>query len=327
MIRGLARRARVGCALASAPVPPAARSRSQEPWNRDRDRGIGTWNELPAPAHRIADGPCWRPVIIYFFFRNQIFIICAALAQACDCNTVLDLGWGHISAYWFAAAILVRRRHTARTLVRARRIAQTFGGFCHSRGSAMAIVDQGGCHPGPSPARRARRDGPRLHATLLQPASRVQTARIAVRCVRSFRCRSRGIDWRRKLRRYPKRIGSSRPSPECERRRVGPELGPTPAFHSRIPTGVRGPTCVFWAGLTPLFTLRAAGLRRLPALQDGVRPLAARRRGRQVPARISSSKWTRQQHNRVRESLERRRVPEIPDAGDGCPHGRHVTSA
>jgi hypothetical protein len=33
--------------------------------------------------------------------------------------------------------------------------------------------------------------------------------------------------------------------------RVGPEAGPTSAFYSCIPTGMRGPTCVFWASLTP----------------------------------------------------------------------------
>ena len=39
--------------------------------------------------------------------------------------------------------------------------------------------------------------------------------------------------------------------PERERRRVGPEVGPTSAFHSRTCTGMRGPACIFWANLTP----------------------------------------------------------------------------
>jgi hypothetical protein len=37
---------------------------------------------------------------------------------------------------------------------------------------------------------------------------------------------------------------------------VGPQVVPTPAFSSCIPTGMHGPTCTFWANLTP-FTLAA----------------------------------------------------------------------
>jgi hypothetical protein len=36
-----------------------------------------------------------------------------------------------------------------------------------------------------------------------------------------------------------------------ERRQVGPEVGPTSAFYSCIPTIMCGPTCIFWANLTP----------------------------------------------------------------------------
>jgi hypothetical protein len=32
---------------------------------------------------------------------------------------------------------------------------------------------------------------------------------------------------------------------------VGPEVGPTSAFFSCIPAGMHGPTCIFWANLTP----------------------------------------------------------------------------
>ena len=32
--------------------------------------------------------------------------------------------------------------------------------------------------------------------------------------------------------------------------KVGPEVGPTSAFHNCIPTGTHGPTCIFWAKLT-----------------------------------------------------------------------------
>jgi hypothetical protein len=35
------------------------------------------------------------------------------------------------------------------------------------------------------------------------------------------------------------------------RRQVGPEVGPTAAFYGCNPTGMRGPTCFFWASLTP----------------------------------------------------------------------------
>jgi hypothetical protein len=37
---------------------------------------------------------------------------------------------------------------------------------------------------------------------------------------------------------------------------VGPEVGPTSAFSSCIPTGMHGPTCIFWANLT-FFSLAA----------------------------------------------------------------------
>jgi hypothetical protein len=47
---------------------------------------------------------------------------------------------------------------------------------------------------------------------------------------------------------------------ERETRQVGPEVGPTPAISSCIPTGMHGPTCIFWVNLTP-FPLRA--LRRV----------------------------------------------------------------
>jgi hypothetical protein len=38
---------------------------------------------------------------------------------------------------------------------------------------------------------------------------------------------------------------------ERERHRVAPGLGPTPVFHSCIPTGMRGPARIVWADLTP----------------------------------------------------------------------------
>ena len=41
---------------------------------------------------------------------------------------------------------------------------------------------------------------------------------------------------------------------------VGPEVGPTSAFYSHIPTGMRGPTCIVWADLTPLLAAVLHGL-------------------------------------------------------------------
>jgi hypothetical protein len=38
-------------------------------------------------------------------------------------------------------------------------------------------------------------------------------------------------------------------------RQVGLEVGPTSAFYRCIPTGMHGPTCIFWANLTP-FSLK-----------------------------------------------------------------------
>jgi hypothetical protein len=38
---------------------------------------------------------------------------------------------------------------------------------------------------------------------------------------------------------------------KCERRHVGPEVGPTSALCTCISTGMRGQTCICWANLTP----------------------------------------------------------------------------
>jgi hypothetical protein len=61
--------------------------------------------------------------------------------------------------------------------------------------------------------------------------------------------------WRRRLRRragggghfsFPRALSGEK------RRQAGPEVGPTSAFLSCVPAGVHGPTCTFWADLTPL---------------------------------------------------------------------------
>jgi hypothetical protein len=70
-----------------------------------------------------------------------------------------------------------------------------------------------------------------------------------------------------------------------ERRQVGSEVGPTSAFCSCIPTGMHGPTCIFWADLASLSLtcppLRA-GLAR-GRLQPAVDIPRADRRSAAVP--------------------------------------------
>jgi hypothetical protein len=42
-----------------------------------------------------------------------------------------------------------------------------------------------------------------------------------------------------------------------ERLQVGPEAGPTSAFHNCIPTELHGPTWIFWANLTTFLPIKA----------------------------------------------------------------------
>jgi hypothetical protein len=51
--------------------------------------------------------------------------------------------------------------------------------------------------------------------------------------------------------RDPRKYGAAQLDQVRERRQVGPEIGPTPAFSSCILTGMHGSTCIFWANLTP----------------------------------------------------------------------------
>jgi hypothetical protein len=64
------------------------------------------------------------------------------------------------------------------------------------------------------------------------------------------------------IRYFPHTSAARRPSPlstarsssaRCGRRRVDPEVGPTPAFYRCIPTGMHGPTRIVRANLTPFF--------------------------------------------------------------------------
>jgi hypothetical protein len=64
--------------------------------------------------------------------------------------------------------------------------------------------------------------------------------------------------------------GQDRESSQSEKWRfVGPEVGPTPAFSSCTPTGMHGPTRVFWANLTPLSPKRTSNGGGVPALPRG----------------------------------------------------------
>jgi hypothetical protein len=43
---------------------------------------------------------------------------------------------------------------------------------------------------------------------------------------------------------------------QVRRPQVGPEVGPTSAFYSCIPAAIHGPTCIFWANVTPFSVSR-----------------------------------------------------------------------
>ena len=63
-------------------------------------------------------------------------------------------------------------------------------------------------------------------------------------------------DWRRHVPELLELMGPSQVRCRPRRdgptlRRVGPVVGPTPAFYSCVPTGMHGPACIFWADLTP----------------------------------------------------------------------------
>ena len=51
-------------------------------------------------------------------------------------------------------------------------------------------------------------------------------------------------------RRLPARAGAGVHAAGEKERQVGPAVGPTAAFSGCIPTGMHGPTCIFWANLT-----------------------------------------------------------------------------
>jgi hypothetical protein len=53
---------------------------------------------------------------------------------------------------------------------------------------------------------------------------------------------------------------------EVRKTQVGPEVGPTSAFYGCIPTGMYGPTTIFWANLTA-FSLEAARRPRTVAVR------------------------------------------------------------
>ena len=63
---------------------------------------------------------------------------------------------------------------------------------------------------------------------------------------------------------------------QVRKTRDGPEVGPTSVFYSCFPTGMHGPTYIFWANLTPLsLQAYAVWLRDVP-LNDTTRRLRLR---------------------------------------------------
>ena len=89
------------------------------------------------------------------------------------------------------------------------------------------------------------------------------------------RCRSRGSSTTSTTR--------GTPATSENRRRVGLEVGPTAVFHSRTPTGMRGPAWVFWANLTHFSPQAARPVRGggggAGARPGGLRPPARQPRG------------------------------------------------
>jgi hypothetical protein len=63
-----------------------------------------------------------------------------------------------------------------------------------------------------------------------------------------------------------------------ERRQVGPEVGPTAALYSCIPTGMHGPTCIFWANLTAFSRQASTGNQSFPLVCKKCRPGSETRR-------------------------------------------------
>jgi hypothetical protein len=47
------------------------------------------------------------------------------------------------------------------------------------------------------------------------------------------------------------------------RKKVGPEVGPTSAIYSCIPTEMHRPTCILWANLTPFLLQKLLGIGKL----------------------------------------------------------------
>jgi hypothetical protein len=78
-------------------------------------------------------------------------------------------------------------------------------------------------------------------------------------------------------------------SPECEQHQIGREVAPTSAFYGCMPTGMHGPTCIFWANLA-LFSLcgrHGAGWQQpglnMPPSRQGIPDRRATRRPGRAP--------------------------------------------
>ena len=104
-------------------------------------------------------------------------------------------------------------------------------------------------------------DRPRLGAAGRPSMATITSARAAA-CCSSRRRSTTGTATRVRIRRIcyhqaPLTTPGGYTTPICERRQAGPEVGPTSAFYSCIPTGMYGPTCIIWWNLTP-FSLEAS---------------------------------------------------------------------
>ena len=149
----------------------------------------------------------------------------------------------------------------------------------------------------PAARRATRRRGARAKAPPARSARPARCSRRRRAAARDRRGRSESgraqkpsTRWRPGSRRRCRSRGSSTTSTTRgtrgtseNRRRVGPEVGPTAVFHSRTPTGMRGPACVFWVNLTHFSPQAARPVRGggggAGARPGGLRPPARQPRG------------------------------------------------
>ena len=84
---------------------------------------------------------------------------------------------------------------------------------------------------------------------------------------------------------------------------IGPEIGPTSALYSRNCTGMHGPTCIFWANLTPVSLPKLRRSRDAPAL---------RRSGKHAAAGDLPQRRVRARRRRAAAVGDAERLPWLP---------------